>query len=408
MPAPDLNRVRISKTVTHTGDFLSVAREPNSEQLWIRHTDFKIYPLDFAAERPQATAVVEGHHSYVAALRLIGGMLVSASWDRKLMWWDFTEPAVDANAPASMAACNSTPVTDDAMSADASQMTDSSGGTDGSNWQIHSRTLSPAPVMLDANINQGTPEATQCVTCARDRRSLPAGAGDPLHRTRRTIAANGLPHRRNHRVDDAHALRYRTLLLQARNAGASNTQGVLFVGQQTSTDFFFPLSDGSSYGRWRSGGTRTRANAMVKLEIHAVNFTPDAIAVAPTVTLDSIDLPTNAVAADMQLIGTEQISVPPHAMGATTPFFKTIAGNLSVFGLETQQHRFGTEVQVGYGPERNPDHPGLGYHRLVERPDDRAYGAATFTGSTLGATGLQYSCKWDNTSSAIDRGFPGR
>ena len=50
MPVPNLDRVRISKTVTHPGDFLSVAREPRSERLWIGHTDFKIYTIDFAAE----------------------------------------------------------------------------------------------------------------------------------------------------------------------------------------------------------------------------------------------------------------------------------------------------------------------------------------------------------------------
>ena len=72
MPAPNLDRVRISKTVTHPGDFLSVAREPNSERLWVGHTDFKIYAIDFAAERPTANAVFEGHNSYVSALCVLG------------------------------------------------------------------------------------------------------------------------------------------------------------------------------------------------------------------------------------------------------------------------------------------------------------------------------------------------
>ena len=88
MPAPNLDRVRISKTVTHPGDFLSVAREPNSERLWVGHTDFKIYTIDFGAARPTATAVFEGHNSYVSALCVLGRTLISASWDRKLMWWD--------------------------------------------------------------------------------------------------------------------------------------------------------------------------------------------------------------------------------------------------------------------------------------------------------------------------------
>ena len=88
MPPPSLDRVRISKTVNHPGDFLSVAREPNSERLWIGSTDFKIYAVDFAAERPAASVVFEGHNSYVSALGLVGRTLVSGSWDRTLKWWD--------------------------------------------------------------------------------------------------------------------------------------------------------------------------------------------------------------------------------------------------------------------------------------------------------------------------------
>lgn len=88
MPPANLDRIRISKTVTHPGDFLSVVREPNSDRIWVGHADAKIYAIDFTAERPAATPVFEGHTSYVSSLGLVGEMLVSAGWDHKLMWWD--------------------------------------------------------------------------------------------------------------------------------------------------------------------------------------------------------------------------------------------------------------------------------------------------------------------------------
>lgn len=87
MPLPDLDKVKISKTVALPGDFLSVVREPNSERLWLGHSDAKIYAIDFAEEKPAAAAALEGHKSYVSGLGLVGNTLVSVSWDRKLIWW---------------------------------------------------------------------------------------------------------------------------------------------------------------------------------------------------------------------------------------------------------------------------------------------------------------------------------
>ena len=88
MQDPNIDRVRISKTAIFPGDFLSVVREPNSERLWIGHSDFKIYAIDFSLERPRAVPVFKGHNSYVSGLGLVGRTLISASWDRKLKWWD--------------------------------------------------------------------------------------------------------------------------------------------------------------------------------------------------------------------------------------------------------------------------------------------------------------------------------
>jgi len=91
MPVPNVEKIRISKTVALPGDLLSVVCEPNSERLWIGHIDFKIYSIDFGVEKPAAAAVFEGHTSYVSGLGLIDGALVSAGWDKKLIWWDLKE-----------------------------------------------------------------------------------------------------------------------------------------------------------------------------------------------------------------------------------------------------------------------------------------------------------------------------
>lgn len=88
MPEANLDKVRIAKTVTIAGDFLSVAREPDSDRLWVGHADSKIYAIDFSAEKPSAKAVFEGHSSHVSGMGVAGKTLVSAGWDHKLIWWD--------------------------------------------------------------------------------------------------------------------------------------------------------------------------------------------------------------------------------------------------------------------------------------------------------------------------------
>jgi WD40 repeat protein len=88
MPAANMDQVRVAKTTTATGDFLSVALEPNSQHLWVGSSDFRIYSIDFAAGLPTATPALEGHSSYVSGLVLAGRKLVSAGWDRRLIWWD--------------------------------------------------------------------------------------------------------------------------------------------------------------------------------------------------------------------------------------------------------------------------------------------------------------------------------
>ena len=83
----NFEKLKTTKSVAIKSDLLCLARTPNSEQLWIGSSDFKIYSLDLSAEKPQPV-VLEGHTSYVSGVVLAGKTLISGSWDRKLIWWD--------------------------------------------------------------------------------------------------------------------------------------------------------------------------------------------------------------------------------------------------------------------------------------------------------------------------------
>lgn len=79
--------IKQTKKIDVAGDLLSVARLPGTEQLWIGSSDFKLYVVDLAQEK-QTPEPLEGHASYVSGVVCAGTAIVSAGWDRKLMWWD--------------------------------------------------------------------------------------------------------------------------------------------------------------------------------------------------------------------------------------------------------------------------------------------------------------------------------
>lgn len=72
------------------GDILfGVARVPGSERVFVGSSDFHVYEIDLAAEKPEAKPLDgEGHQSYVTGVALADGTLVSCSYDGRLIWWD--------------------------------------------------------------------------------------------------------------------------------------------------------------------------------------------------------------------------------------------------------------------------------------------------------------------------------
>lgn len=66
-----------------------LARVPGSRRLIFGGSDFQVYDVDFAAEKPEAKAL-GGHESYVTGVAVASGgkLAVSGGYDGKLIWWD--------------------------------------------------------------------------------------------------------------------------------------------------------------------------------------------------------------------------------------------------------------------------------------------------------------------------------
>lgn len=80
-------RLKVAKELTREDIFLSLARVPDSERIFLGSSDGNVYSLDCSSEKlaPEAMA---GHSSYVTGLALAGEHLVSGSYDGQLIWWN--------------------------------------------------------------------------------------------------------------------------------------------------------------------------------------------------------------------------------------------------------------------------------------------------------------------------------
>jgi len=85
--AADPQKLKISKQINRPGILMSIARLPDSHRLFVGSSDGKIYDLDIMAEKPEPREFV-GHESYVTGLVHLESQLVSAAYDRRLIWWD--------------------------------------------------------------------------------------------------------------------------------------------------------------------------------------------------------------------------------------------------------------------------------------------------------------------------------
>jgi WD40 repeat protein len=85
--AADFTKLKLAQQITRDDILFALARQPGTERVFVGSSDFKLYGLDFAAEKPEPSAVGE-HGSYVTAVAAVGKQLVSGSYDCRLKWWD--------------------------------------------------------------------------------------------------------------------------------------------------------------------------------------------------------------------------------------------------------------------------------------------------------------------------------
>jgi len=78
-----------------------IAGEPGSDQRFIGSSDFHVYEVNAADEAGDRRAFEGGgHESYVTGIALIGDVLISASYDRRLIWWDVSARQVTRSIDA--------------------------------------------------------------------------------------------------------------------------------------------------------------------------------------------------------------------------------------------------------------------------------------------------------------------
>src|SRR4051812_8363398 len=87
-PTPTLKLV---KELKRDEIVFALARVPGTERLVFGGSDFRVYDVDLAAEKPEPRVLSgQGHGSYVTSLAMAGAgrWAVSGGYDGKLLWWD--------------------------------------------------------------------------------------------------------------------------------------------------------------------------------------------------------------------------------------------------------------------------------------------------------------------------------
>lgn len=87
MPDSPAFQIKNVKEFSLAGDHYSVARVPDTDQLFVGGHTGKLQFLDLAADKP-TPIVWDAHVSYVSGLVLTAKHLISAGSDHQVMWWN--------------------------------------------------------------------------------------------------------------------------------------------------------------------------------------------------------------------------------------------------------------------------------------------------------------------------------
>ena len=99
----DPSKLKKTKEWSTSNILFSMERVAGTSRLFFGSSDFKMYEIDMAAEKPEPVAFNgECHQSYVTGVGLAADSIVSGSYDGRLIWWNAEKKeqtrAVDAHA----------------------------------------------------------------------------------------------------------------------------------------------------------------------------------------------------------------------------------------------------------------------------------------------------------------------
>lgn len=88
----DPTKAKVLKTYAHAGHLFSLTLDASARKLYAGSDDYGIHVFDLASDKKEPVARWAKHDNYVSALvflpRAGKKLLVSASYDRSLIWWD--------------------------------------------------------------------------------------------------------------------------------------------------------------------------------------------------------------------------------------------------------------------------------------------------------------------------------
>ena len=92
MPRIDPAKTKARATYKHAGTFYALSADPAGGRLYAGSDDAAIHVFDLAAEKKEPVARWTGHENYVSALACVNRgakrLVVSGSYDGRLIWWD--------------------------------------------------------------------------------------------------------------------------------------------------------------------------------------------------------------------------------------------------------------------------------------------------------------------------------
>ncbi|MBL9080163.1 MAG: hypothetical protein JNK76_00060 [Planctomycetales bacterium] len=100
--AADPTKLKVAKDLGRQDILFGLARRKGSEQLFVGSSDFQVYDVDCAADKPEPKPIGK-HESYVTSVALAAGdVVVSGGYDCRLRWWDAknAKPIRDVEAHA--------------------------------------------------------------------------------------------------------------------------------------------------------------------------------------------------------------------------------------------------------------------------------------------------------------------